>query len=100
MLIITDIFTDLNVKVIGISSDNVSSHKKFEEKYQLPFTLLADTDKEVQKLFGVPKSLLGLIPGRVTYIIDKKGVVVHIFNSMTDAKKHVTESLSILKEMN
>ncbi len=95
-----EVFTDLNVKVIGISSDNVVSHKKFEEKYNLPFTLLADTDKKVQKLFGVPRSFLGLIPGRVTYIINKEGVVVHIFNSMTDAKKHITESLSIIKKIN
>lgn len=95
-----EIFTDLHVKVIGVSSDNVASHKKFEEKYNLPFTLLADTDKKVQKLFGVPKSFLGLVPGRVTYIINKEGVVVHIFNSMTDAKKHITKSLSIIKKMN
>ena len=86
--------------MIGVSSDNVASHKKFEEKYNLPFTLLADTDKKVQKLFGVPKSFLGLVPGRVTYIINKEGVVVHIFNSMTDAKKHITKSLSIIKKMN
>jgi len=86
--------------VIGISSDNVASHKKFEEKYNLPFTLLADTDKKVQKLFGVPKSFLGMIPGRVTYIIDKEGNIVHIFNSMSNAEKHITESLSIIKKMN
>ena len=95
-----EVFTDMNVKVIGISSDNVASHKKFEEKYNLPFTLLADTDKKVQKLFGVPKSFLGMIPGRVTYIIDKQGSIVHIFNSMSNAEKHITESLSIIKKMN
>jgi peroxiredoxin Q/BCP len=95
-----EVFTDLNVKVIGISTDNVSSHKKFEEKYNLPFTLLADTNKKVQKLFGVPKSFLGMIPGRVTYIIDKQGSIVHIFNSMSNAEKHITESLSIIKKMN
>ena len=94
-----EVFTDLNVKVIGVSSDNVVSHKKFAEKYNLPFTLLADTKKEVQKLFGVPKSFLGLIPGRVTYIVSKEGTIVHIFNSMTDAKKHITESLFIIKNM-
>ncbi len=95
-----EIFTDLKVKVIGISSDHVSSHKKFANKYNLPFTLLADTDKKVQKLFGVPKSFLGMIPGRVTYIVNKEGEVVYIFNSMTKAEKHITESLSIIKEMN
>ena len=95
-----EVFTDLNVEVIGISSDSVISHKKFSEKYNLPFTLLADTDKNVQKLFGVPKSLLGLVPGRVTYIVDKNGIVVHIFNSMKDTEKHITESISVLKKLN
>ncbi len=89
-------FKDLNVEVIGISSDNVKSHKKFAEKYKLPFTLLADTKKEVQKLFGVPRSILGLIPGRVTYIINKNGIVIYIFNSLGNAKKHITEAKRIL----
>ena len=94
-----EVFTDLDVKVIGISSDDVTSHKNFAEKYSLPFTLLADTNKKVQKLFGVPKSFLGLIPGRVTYIVDKNGIIVHIFNSMTNAEKHISESLSIIKNI-
>jgi peroxiredoxin Q/BCP len=75
----------------------VASHKKFAEKYQLPFTLLADTDKKVRKLFGVPNSFLGFVPGRVTYIIDEQGIIVHIFNNMTDAEKHITESLKAIK---
>ena len=92
-------FTDLNVKVIGISSDDVESHKKFAEKYRLPFTLLADTENQIRKLFGVPKSMLGLIPGRVTYIINKKGKIIHIFNSQFGAEKHITEALLKLKEI-
>jgi peroxiredoxin Q/BCP len=94
-----EVFSDLNVEVIGISSDDVASHKKFAEKYHLPFTLLADTKKKVRKLFGVPYSLLGLIPGRVTFVINKNGIIVHIFDSQFGAEKHITESLSILKEM-
>lgn len=95
-----EVFTDLNVEVIGISSDDVTSHKNFADKYNLPFTLLADTEKKVRKLFGVPKSFLGLVPGRVTYIINKQGIIVHVFNSMTNTNKHITESLSVLKEIN
>jgi len=90
-------FTDLNVEVIGISSDDVVSHKKFAEKYNLPFTLLADTKKKVRKLFGVPNNLLGLLPGRVTYVVNKNGIIVHIFDSQFSAEKHITEALSILK---
>lgn len=94
-----EVFSDLNVKVIGISSDDVSSHKAFAEKFNLPFTLLADTEKETRRLFGVPAFGAGLIPGRVTYIIDKEGIVRYIFNSMTDAEKHIEESLEFLKNL-
>ncbi len=90
-------FTDMGVKVIGISSDSVKSHKQFAEKYNLPFTLLADTDKKVRKLFGVPKSMLGLLPGRVTYVADKSGKVIHIFNSQLKAEQHIKESITALK---
>ena len=74
-----EVFTELNAAVIGISSDDVASHKKFADKYNLPFTLLADIDKKVRQLFGVPNSVLGLIPGRVTYVINAKGYITYIF---------------------
>jgi len=91
-------FADLGVIVVGISSDSVESHKKFEEKYQLPFTLLADTKNEVRKLFGVPKSLF-FLHGRVTYVVDKNGIVQYIFNSQFNAEKHIENTLLHLKEM-
>jgi len=93
-------FKDLNAKVIGISSDDVASHKKFAKKYNLPFTLLADTKKEVQKLFGVPKNFLGLIPGRVTYVVAKNGEIKYIFNSLFKAEKHISEAKRILESLN
>lgn len=92
-------FTDLDVKVVGISADDVESHKNFAEKYRLPFTLLSDIDNEVRRLFGVPKSMLGLLPGRVTYVVNKEGKIIHIFNSQFGAEKHITEALSKLKEL-
>ncbi len=91
-------FSNLNAKVIGISSDSVDSHKDFAKKYNLPFTLLADTNKEVRKKFGVP-NFSGIIPGRVTYIINKDGKVVYIFNSMKNAEKHIDEAKRILKSL-
>ncbi|MFY0256210.1 peroxiredoxin [Chitinophaga sp. 30R24] len=90
-------FQRYGAMVIGISSDNVASHKHFATHHNLPFTLLSDPKNEVRKLFGVPKTFV--IPGRVTYIVDKNGVVVHTFNSMRDGEKHVTESLEALKKM-
>jgi len=90
-------FREHGARVIGISSDGVESHRQFAEHHQLPFTLLADTAKTVRALFGVPKTLM--LPGRVTYVVNKQGVVVHRFNSMRDAERHVTEALAALEKM-
>ena len=92
-------FVDIGARVIGISSDDEKSHKKFAEKHNLPFTLLADPNKKVRKMFGVPTNLLGLIPGRVTYVIDKKGIVQGVFNSQMSFDKHVPEAMKILKSI-
>ena len=93
-----DVFTDLGAEVIGVSAQNVESHKSFATHYGLPFILLSDEKNEVRKLYGVPSSM-GIIPGRVTYIIDKKGVVRHIFNSQFQPEKHIKEALKVLKEI-
>ncbi|TRU29199.1 MAG: peroxiredoxin [Microcystis aeruginosa Ma_SC_T_19800800_S464] len=91
-----EVFTDAGAEVIGISADSPQSHQQFAQKYNLPFTLLSDSDNRVRKLFGVPATLF-VLPGRVTYIIDKEGIVRHIFDSMLDFKAHVTESLNTIK---
>lgn len=91
-------FNDLGVSVYGISADSVESHKKFAEKYNLPFQLLADRKNKIRKQFGVPSSFL-ILPGRVTYVVDKKGVVQYIFNSQFSAEKHIENALEILKDL-
>ena len=90
-------FTDLGAEVIGISSDSVTSHDKFSKRYKLPFLLLADENAKLRKLFGVKTNLLGLIPGRVTYIVDNEGVIQLIFDSMM-ATKHISKALDFLKK--
>lgn len=94
-----ELFLKIGAEVIGISGDSVESHSEFSSTYKLPFILLSDKDNEVRKLYGVG-STLGIIPGRVTYIIDKKGIVRHIFSSQFNPKKHVDEALKILKQLN
>ena len=89
-------FIDLGAEVIGVSSDTVNSHKKFTNQYKLPFILLSDSDKKLRKLFGVPDKLFGLLPGRVTYIINKKGIITMIFDSVM-ATKHISIALKSLK---
>jgi len=91
-------FADAGAEVLGISSDSVASHKKFADKYRLPFTLLSDVGGKVRKAFGVPSSL-GVLPGRVTYVIDKKGVIQHTFNSQLNPTKHVDEALQVLAKL-
>ncbi len=91
-------FTEANAVVIGISGQSVESHKAFAEKHQLTFTLLSDEGNQIRKQFGVPTNFFGLLPGRVTYVIDKTGKVVYIFNSQTNISGHIEHSLKILKE--
>lgn len=89
-------FVDTGVKVVGISSDNVESHKQFAEKNNLPFTLLSDEKDEIRKLFGVPKTL-GLLPGRVTFVMDENGIIISIFNSQLFIDKHINSALEIIR---
>jgi peroxiredoxin Q/BCP len=94
-----EVFRQADALIIGISGQSVESHKKFAEKYRLSYTLLSDKGNRVRKLFGVPGSLFGMLPGRVTYIADKSGTVVHVFNSQGQATQHVDEALRILKNL-
>lgn len=89
-------FTDRNIKVIGISADDSESHKNFADKYNLPFTLLSDTENKVRKLFGVKSNIFGLIPGRVTYVINKAGEIIFIYDSQFKAENHIQESLKAI----
>ena len=90
--------TNLGAEVLGISGQSVASHKSFATHYGLQFLLLSDEGNKVRKLYGVPSSI-GILPGRVTYIIDKQGVVRHIFNSQTQTQQHVEEAKRVLKEL-
>ena len=95
-----ELFTDLDAIVIGISGDSPKSHRNFIEKYQLPFTLLSDTADVVRKIFGVTGNFMGLIPGRVSFVIDKQGVVQFVFDSQSKAVQHVEEAQRVLVEIN
>lgn len=94
-----EVFAEADAVIIGISGQSVESHKKFAEKHRLSFTLLSDDEDKIRKQFGVPTNLLGILPGRVTYIADKTGKVIYLFNSQMQATKHVDEALRILKEL-
>jgi len=93
-----EVFKDLGAEVIGISSQTVESHQSFASHHNLPFILLSDIDSKVRELHGVP-STLGVLPGRVTYIIDKEGTIKHIFSSQFQPEKHIQEAIDVLKRL-
>jgi peroxiredoxin Q/BCP len=88
-------FAELGAEVVGVSSDSVDSHKSFADDCALPFKILSDADGKVRRSYGVPSSM-GFLPGRVTYVIDKEGIVRYIFSSQLRVTRHVTEALESL----
>jgi peroxiredoxin Q/BCP len=91
-------FRKLDAEVIGISSDSVESHRSFAEKHGLPFTLLSDEGGEIRSLYRIPNTL-GLFPGRVTYVMDRDGIVRHVFSSQLGFDNHVEEALRALRSI-
>ena len=91
-------FVQAGAVVIGVSSDSLESHRTFASGHRLPFVLLADMDGSLRKAYGVPKNL-GILPGRVTYVIDKEGVIRKIFSSQLSADRHVAEALNIVRHL-
>src|SRR5262249_13967326 len=67
-------FRSAGAEVIGISTNTVESHRQFAQRNRLPFHLLSDVDGSVRARYGIPRTL-GLIPGRVTYVVDRQGIV-------------------------
>jgi peroxiredoxin Q/BCP len=93
--------SEKDIVVLGVSVDDEKSHKKFITKHSLPFTLLADTDKEIVNAYGVwgEKSMYGktyMGTNRKTFIIDKEGNIAHII-SKVDTKNSTAQVLELLK---
>ena len=96
-----DSFDDLRAlgaEVWGVSGDDAASHRRFAERHRLPFPLLVDQGNALRQAFGVP-SVLGLLPGRVTYVIDGQGTVRHVFNNLLDGPAHRREALDALRRL-
>jgi thioredoxin-dependent peroxiredoxin len=89
-------FSAAGAEVIGISSDSGASHRAFAARHKLPFLLASDADGSLRKAFGVPKTL-GLFPGRVTYVIDRDGIVRLVFSAQLASQDHVTKALATVR---
>jgi len=93
-----EVFRELGAEVIGVNSQDIESHKAFASHYNLPFILLSDKENKVRRLYGVPLTF-GVIAGRVTYVIDRDGIVRHIFSSQFQPQKHIEETINMLKKL-
>lgn len=91
-------FQQAGAVVIGVSGDSEASHQRFAAEQRLPFLLLSDADGSLRQLWGVPKSL-GILPGRVTYVLDRQGIVRRIINAPWSAQQHSEEALQALQEL-
>jgi peroxiredoxin Q/BCP len=91
-------FVAAGATVVGVSGDSAESHAQFAATHRLPFLLATDADGALRRAFGVPK-MLGLIPGRVTYVIDREGIVRHVFNGQFAADRHVREALAAVRAL-
>ena len=88
----------LGAEVWGVSGDDAGSHQRFASRHNLPYPLLVDRGNQLRRAFGVP-AVLGLLPGRVTYVIDGDGVIRHVFNNLLDGPAHRREALDALKRL-
>jgi len=92
-------FQAAGAEVVGISSDSAEDHASFAAHHRLPFILASDRGGVVRDQFRVKKGLFGLLPGRVTFVIDRDGTVRHTFSSQVNMGKHVEEALRVIKSL-
>ena len=93
-----DSFKELNAEIWGISGDDGVSHRRFATRHNLSFPLLSDHNNTLRRSMGVPKAL-GLLPGRVTYVVDGDGVIRHVFSNLLDGPAHVREAQRVISEL-
>ncbi|MEQ9426472.1 MAG: peroxiredoxin [Cyclobacteriaceae bacterium] len=89
-------FEGFGASVVGISTDSPESHLRFKQKYNLPFMLLSDVDRKVEKLFKVKRNFFDLISARVTFVFNGKGKLIHKHNSQLNPVSHIKEALKAL----
>ena len=93
-----EVFTEAGAEVIGISADDVDSHRAFAANHRLPYTLLSDPGRVVAKQYGVGKTL-GVVGGRVTFVIDRQGVIRGKFSSQLNYNRHIEEALQVIRSL-
>lgn len=92
-------FSDAGAVVIGVSADGEDSHNAFAQNHRLPFHLVSDENGAIAKAWGVKKRALGMLPGRVTYVVNPDGKIVKAFESSFQAQAHVDEALETVRKL-
>ncbi len=93
-----DLFKILGARICGVSKDDEESHFVFADKNKLQYPLLCDKNNSLRESFGVPR-FLGILDGRVTYVIDSNGIIRHIFEDLLNGPAHIKDALKALKEI-
>lgn len=91
-------FSDAGAEVVGVSKDGVAEHASFASHHRLPFVLLSDAKGVARQRYEV-KRTLGIIEGRVTYVIDRQGIIRHAFDSQLRPTAHIGEALDVVKRL-
>ncbi len=89
-------FLDAGAAVIGVSGDSLERHREFAAQQRLPFVLLSDADGKIREAFGVGNTLL-VLPSRITFVIDRKGIVREMFDSLLFAERHIKRALEVVR---
>lgn len=85
-----------NAVIIGISNDDVATQQSFRDAYRLPFVLLSDTEGKAAKAYGA-RAFFGLMSGRVTYVIERGGIIRGAYSAMMQTEGHVQQALRVLE---
>jgi len=93
-----ELFKEAGAEVVGVSADDIASHNSFAANHRLPFILLSDPDRKVAKQYGVGK-VMGFLSGRVTFVIDREGIIRHQFSSQLNFQKHIDKALETLSQI-
>jgi len=92
-------FVAAGAEVVGISADSAESHAGFAARHRLPFKLLSDPSGQAREAFGVSSSFLGLLPGRVTFVVDRSGIIRDSFESQIRVGEHVRRALELVRAL-
>ncbi len=90
-------FQEAGAEVIGISGDDAQSHKSFADKHKLPYPLLPDTDKKIRTAYGIPTNIFGMVTGRISYLINKEGIIKYAYRDNLNPTGHIEAMLRLIK---